>query len=170
MTRQRGFWFCAAFLFLAVWPSAQNKSANSSLAGQKTVSDLPKVVRASAPFYPELARQTRIQGTVTLRVSTDGKMVSAVGAGNGHPILVKAAAENVKTWEFKPHSPTTFEVTFRYRLFTPECNSECNCDRGDWATVSATRIPPRMRSTRCRDRSPVPRLMTAHWRVVSAMH
>jgi len=101
------------------------------LGVHQTSSNLPKVIRASVPFYPELARQTRIQGTVTLRVSTDGKLVSDVGAGSGHPILVRAATENVKTWEFKPHPPTSFELTFRYKLFILECDSECNCDRGE---------------------------------------
>ena len=93
-------------------------------------SSLPKVVSASVPFYPELARQTRIQGTVALRVSTDGKRVSVVTAETGHPILAAAAADNVKTWEFKPHTPTNFEVTFRFTLFVPECDADCNCDRG----------------------------------------
>ena len=130
MTRQRGFCLCVAFLFLAGWSTAQNKPANGPLGVHQTSSNLPKVIRASVPFYPELARQTRIQGTVTLRVSTDGKLVSDVGAGSGHPILVRAATENVKTWEFKPHPPTSFELTFRYKLFILECDSECNCDRG----------------------------------------
>jgi TonB family protein len=116
---------------LASWSTAQNKPVNSPSAAQKTASDLPKVIRASVPSYPELARQTRIQGTVTLRVSTDGKLVSDVDAESGHPILAKAATENVKTWEFKPHAPTTFEVSFHYRLFVPDCDSECNCDRGE---------------------------------------
>ncbi len=131
MARQRALCLSAAFLLLAGWCTAQNKPASSPLAAHKTASGLPKVIRASVPLYPELARQTRIQGTVTLRVSTDGKLVSAVGAGSGHPILMEAATENVKTWEFKPHAPTSFEVTFRYRLFIPECDSECNCSRGE---------------------------------------
>src|SRR5207245_3861261 len=95
---------------------------------------LPKVVSASVPFYPDLARQTRIEGAVTLRVSTDGKLVSDVGAVSGHPILVRAATENVKTWELKPQVPTSFELTLRYKLFILECDSECNCDRGERGT------------------------------------
>src|SRR5439155_22318009 len=130
MTRQRGFCLCVAFLFLAGWSTAQNKPANGPLGVHQTSSNLPKVIRASVPFYPELARQTRIQGTVTLRVSTDGKQVSDVGAVSGHPTLVLAAIENVKTWEFKPHAPTSFELTCRYTLFIPQCDSACNCERG----------------------------------------
>jgi len=100
MVKQGGFCLGAAFLFLTGWCTAQDKPAKSPLPAQKTTSDLPRVIRASVPFYPEIARQTRIQGTVTLRVSTDGKLVSDIGAGSGHPILVEAATENVKTWEF----------------------------------------------------------------------
>ena len=103
----------------------QNKPVNSA---QKPASDLPKVIRASVPSYPELARQTRIQGTVTLRVSTDGKLVSAVDAENGHRLLANAAKENVKTWQFEPHVPTSFTVTFRYNLLPVKCDSRCNCD------------------------------------------
>lgn len=131
MVKQRGFCLGAAFLFLTGWCTAQDKPARSPLPAQKTTSDLPRVIRASVPFYPELARQTRIEGTVTLRVSTDGKLVSVIGTGSGHPMLVEAATENVKTWEFNPHPPASFEVTFRYRLFIPKCDSECNCDRGE---------------------------------------
>ena len=131
MAKQPRFCLGAALLFLAGWSSAQNRPVNNPLPAQKTAPDLPKVIKASVPFYPELARQTRIQGTVTFRVSTDGKLVSVVSAGSGHPILVEAATNNVKTWEFRPHAPISFEVTFRYRLFTPECDSECNCDRGE---------------------------------------
>lgn len=108
--------------------SAHSAIQETPLVAKK---ELPKAVSASVPFYPALARQTRIQGTVTLWVSTDGKRVSAVEAKSGHPILVEAATDNIKTWEFKPHAPTSFEVTFRYRLFIPKCDSECNCDQGE---------------------------------------
>jgi TonB family protein len=120
----------AVFLLLAGWSTAQDKPGNGALPAQKTAPGVPKVIKASVPFYPELARETRIQGTVTLRVSTDGKVVSVIDTESGHPILVDAATNNVKTWEFKPHAPTSFEVTFRYRLFIPECDSQCNCDQG----------------------------------------
>jgi hypothetical protein len=87
------------------------------------------------PFYPELARETHIEGTVTLRVSTDGKRVFAVDAQGGHPLLADAAKENVKTWTFGPHVATSFEVTFRYKLLTEECDSECHCDSSEKESV-----------------------------------
>jgi hypothetical protein len=88
---------------------------------------LPTVVTAGVPFYPPLARTARIEGVVRLRVSTDGERVSAISVESGPPMLIPAAQENVKTWQFKDHSPTTFEATFRYRML-PE--SECEIDSG----------------------------------------
>ena|SRR5690242_15238827 len=98
-----------------------------SLAAQQTQRSLPKVVSASVPFYPILAPGARIQGVVTLRVSTDGKSVSAIDAESGPPMLVQAAKENVRTWRFEPHAPATFGVKFRYRLLDYKCDSDCRC-------------------------------------------
>src|SRR5689334_8423066 len=92
----------------------------------RTIS-LPIVVSSSVPIYSDLARQAHIEGTVTLRVSTDGRRVSAVDAENGPPLLVNAAKENVKSWQFEAHPPTSFEVKFRYSLLDSKCDSECKC-------------------------------------------
>ncbi len=94
---------------------------------QQSKKPLPMVIAAGVPFYPPLARVARIEGVIRLRLSTDGKRVSAVSAKSGHPLLVEAAKENVRTWQFKDHSPTTFEVTFRYKML-PE--SQCEIDNG----------------------------------------
>jgi TonB family protein len=63
------------------------------------------LVKRVAPAYPPLARQARIQGTVTLRVvitksgdATDVRLVS------GHPMLAPAAIEAVKQWKYKPYT------------------------------------------------------------------
>jgi TonB family protein len=105
-------------------------------AAPQAEAPLPKVASASVPFYPRLAPTARIQGTVTLRVSTDGKRVSAVEAESGPPMLVQAAKENVKTWQFESHTPTNFEITFHYRLLLPsKCDSDCHCDSTKKETV-----------------------------------
>lgn|ERR1700719_3197811 len=96
-------------------------------AAQQTEAPLPKVASASVPFYPQVAPSARIQGAVTLRLSTDGKGVSAIEAESGPPMLVQAAKANVKTWQFELHAPTSFEVTFRYRLLSYVCESGCRC-------------------------------------------
>ena len=85
--------------------------------GQSAVPQAPVPALASAdvPFYPRLAQMARIQGVVTLRLSTDGKRVTAIDGESGPLMLVKAVKENVKTWQFEQHTPTTFETTFRYQ-------------------------------------------------------
>ena len=120
----------AFLLFSAAWSAVKGNPTPSLAASQSRMRELPRVVTASVPFYPELARQTRIEGNVTLQVFTDGRLVSAIKNRSGHPILSAAATENVKSWEFRPHTATTFELTFHYTLFAPECDSDCNCSRG----------------------------------------
>lgn len=100
--------------------------ANASTAHQAK-EPVPTVATASVPFYPPLARTARIEGIVHLRLSTDGAHVSAISVQSGPPMLVPAAEENVRTWEFKAHKPTTFEVTFRYKML-PE--SDCEVGNG----------------------------------------
>jgi outer membrane biosynthesis protein TonB len=77
---------------------------------------LPEVISHKNPVYPALARQARIRGPVRLRITTDGRSVTDVVALDGHPLLVRAATDNVQTWRFADHIPGTFEVTFDFRL------------------------------------------------------
>src|SRR4051812_26585645 len=75
-----------------------------------------KVRSASMPLYPRVAPAARVQGTVVLHVSTDGQRISDVQAESGPPVLAQAAMENVKTWPFELHVPTSFDITFQFRL------------------------------------------------------
>jgi hypothetical protein len=95
---------------------------------QQPFAPLPIVTGAAVPFFPPLAQQAEIAGTVHLRLSTDGRRVSTIYAEDGGPpMLVKAAEENVRTWEFAPHKPTVFETTFVYRVLT---EGECQLENG----------------------------------------
>jgi len=60
-------------------------------------------VQARPPVYPALAKQARIQGTVTLNTSIgkDGRVID-VQVISGHPLLIPAALDAVKEWEYKP--------------------------------------------------------------------
>jgi TonB family protein len=89
---------------------------------------LPSVLSASVPLYPRIPQMAHIEGVVRLRISTDGNRVASVEVQSGQPMLAQAAQDNVKTWQFERHSPTTFEATFRYRLLPSKCDAECNCD------------------------------------------
>jgi TonB family protein len=74
------------------------------------------VVQHGEPTYPPLARQARIQGDVSIKITTDGESVLNAVAETGHPLLRRAAEENVRTWKFAPHQPNSFNVVFRYHL------------------------------------------------------
>ena len=99
---------------------------------QEIPTSLPRVVSASVPIYPRVAPSARIQGVVTLRVSTNGKHVVTFDAESGPPLLVKASEENVRTWEFEPHKPTSFAIRFDYKLSMPlSCYSASSDDYRD---------------------------------------
>ena len=55
------------------------------------------------PMYPALAKQARIQGTVSLNavIGPDGH-VQNLSVIQGHPLLVQAALDAVKDWVYKP--------------------------------------------------------------------
>ena len=99
-------------------------------AAQQAQQRLPRVVSMSAPLYPPLAQQARIQGMVVLRVSTDGKRVVSFDSESGPPLLVRAAKDNVVTWEFQAHPQTNFELRFSYKLSAPP-PCEMEFDIGD---------------------------------------
>ena len=71
------------------------------------------------PLYPQLARTARLQGTVQLKVTTDGAVITKITA-TGQKLLLSAAEANLKTWTFYKHEPQTFAVTFVYKLEAPE--------------------------------------------------
>jgi len=83
---------------------------------------LPVVKSGNMPFYPPVPNAARIQGEVSLRITTDGSGVVSVTVESGQPMLAKAAEDNVRTWKFEPHEPTSFSTVFAYHLRAkPEC-------------------------------------------------
>jgi protein TonB len=63
----------------------------------------PRVSKLVPPIYPRLARQARVAGTVVLEavVTAEGK-VAEIKLISGHPLLVQAAIDCVKQWEYEP--------------------------------------------------------------------
>jgi TonB family protein len=58
--------------------------------------------RVEAP-YPQMARIAHIQGNVTLHVLIDKQgHVANIKPAMGHPILIQAALDAVKQWEYQP--------------------------------------------------------------------
>lgn len=78
---------------------------------------LPMVSAAEMPLYPRGARLANIEGVVQVSVTTDGHgVIAAVIEKGSIPLLARSAEQNVRTWRFEIHEPTTFTITYRYRL------------------------------------------------------
>jgi protein TonB len=76
----------------------------------------PKLISSTRLTYPPSARQTAIQGTVTVLATVEANgTVSSAKALNGPLLLRQAAVDSVKQWKYSPGSidgrPNTQEVT-----------------------------------------------------------
>jgi TonB family protein len=62
------------------------------------------LIKRVAAQYPPLARQARIQGTVTIEVTvnSDGT-IKHVRLISGHPMLAPSAIEAIQQWRYKPY-------------------------------------------------------------------
>jgi hypothetical protein len=78
--------------------------------------EYPLVLRADAPVYPPLARIAKITGKIEAEFTIRGGEVVAAEAKIGHPFLVKATTDNIKSWHFAPKANGTFTATFVYEL------------------------------------------------------
>jgi hypothetical protein len=87
----------------------------SNLVAQQT-QGYPLVLRADAPIYPPLARMARITGKIAAKFTVVRGEVASTEIGLGHPLLVKATNENIKSWHFSPEVTGIFMTTFDYRL------------------------------------------------------
>ena len=83
----------------------------------------PKLISAVRPEYPAAARQSNVQGTVTVSASIDvnGKVVSAK-ALNGSLLLRTAAENSVRQWKYSPGTvdgkpaPSQVTVSVEFRM------------------------------------------------------
>ena len=100
-SRRSSFWLAA----LAVSCSLLLSSAAQS---QQNTAGKRRVVEQTAPAYPALAREMALAGVVRVEavVSPTGT-VKTVDVKGGHPILVQAAVNAVRTWRWgrPPMSP-----------------------------------------------------------------
>lgn len=78
----------------------------------------PCVAHLESPSYPQLARATGIQGKATVSASVYRDGTSSVATdGKGHPLLLGAAQENLKTWRFKPNDwPEAIPLEVEYEF------------------------------------------------------
>ena len=83
-----------------------------------------RLVRQVAPVYPKSAKEARVQGTVRFAalIGTDGS-ISRLQLLSGPALLVDAALEAVKQWQYQPvllngkpaQVITTVDVNFQLR-------------------------------------------------------
>lgn len=100
------------------------ESAPRFTVSKKVAKDL--LISAVVPDYPPLARQTKVQGLVTLYadISKEGK-VESLKVKQGHPLLVKSALEAAKQMRYKPYQQNgepvaiSTEIDFLFTL-TPQ--------------------------------------------------
>jgi hypothetical protein len=90
--------------------------APASAVAQDSGETPPKLVSHADAVYPAIARAAHVMGDVVVRITTDGQSVVEAHAESGPPLLLKAAEDNAKTWKFAPHSPGTFQVTYRFEF------------------------------------------------------
>ncbi len=113
---RRNRWLAGVFTICAAVSTAQVAERPQQL---------PVVKSGEMPFYPPQANAARIQGDIHLRVTTDGSGVASVVVESGQPMLAKVAQENVRTWKFEPHEPTSFSALFAYHLRAePKCETD----------------------------------------------
>jgi TonB family protein len=75
------------------------------------------------PTYPELARETHVEGRVSLAciIGRDGSVLK-IEVKKGHPLLIQAATDAVAQWKFKPlvlngqavEMETTVNIDFQF--------------------------------------------------------
>jgi protein TonB len=84
----------------------------------------PELLVSSAPIYPAMARQARVEGQVTIDAVIDatGKLTN-MAVISGPPLLQQAAIDSLRTWKYRPgylnekpvSTKTSITVNFRLR-------------------------------------------------------
>ena len=91
--------------------------AGTAQGQQSSTENVRRIVRQTAPSYPELARRMNLGGTVKVLavVAADGNVKSVEPVG-GSPVLIKAAQDAVAKWKFAPGAESKEPIELH---FTP---------------------------------------------------
>ncbi len=91
------------FMVIVDLPTSSQQDDVKRQTSPQTHVQPPVVIHAPDPAYPPMARQARVEGEVSIRatIGADG-LVENVELQSGHPLLVQAALDAVKQWQFKP--------------------------------------------------------------------
>jgi TonB family protein len=105
-----------------VWWNRIGAGTLLAIAMSLTTANVPaqetnrKVISNPTPNYPELARKVHLAGVVKVQVviATDGK-IKTVRVIGGHPLLVDAVQETLRSWKYAPaNSETTTNLAFNF--------------------------------------------------------
>jgi hypothetical protein len=99
--------------------SAKPSSEQPENAGETKIAE-SDVAYHESPRYSYFANEAGIEGTVQLRVTTNGHSATQFEVESGNPFLVRGAIENLRSWRFAGNAPRAFEVTFTYHLRTAQ--------------------------------------------------
>jgi outer membrane biosynthesis protein TonB len=75
-----------------------------------------RLLHAEVPIYPQLARVTRVSGTVEVQVTISNGAVDNTKVKSGAAVLAHATEENIKSWRFAESVNTTLTAKFIYQL------------------------------------------------------
>lgn len=110
-------------LRLAVWIAIGATIAAAQSPRKLTQAEaVAAAVAKPQPAYPDLARQLKITGAVSLDVViAETGAVESVTPVSGNPVLTRPAAEALKKWKFKPFlqdgNAVKAEVTMKVDFF-----------------------------------------------------
>lgn len=114
MTLVRTFGLVVLLLLPSVSSAAEG--AVQHLSGAEA---LTRAASHPAPKYPRVAQSGNIEGPVKLRLMVSEKgIVTDVQAVSGNPILLIAARDTAKNWQFRTSSAFDTEITFVFSLRT----------------------------------------------------
>src|SRR5215469_8402932 len=124
---------CVLFLTLtgAVAVRAAQQAASSSEVPASVAAG--QIVKKVDPEYPKLARMARVEGVVMLKatISPEGRVTNVIVI-SGQPLLIPAALDAVKQWQYQPFVvdgqaatvKTTIQVPFSLGIPAAEFKKE----------------------------------------------
>lgn len=107
------------YAFLSVASAVHTHAAQNTVQVSSTDASEHLIKKVTA-IYPPLAKQVRIQGKVKLlAVISKTGTVDSVNVVSGHPLLVQAAMDAVKQWQYKPFLADGQPVTASIEVEVP---------------------------------------------------
>ena len=75
--------------------------------------------------YPPLARQTRTEGVVVIKVRLDGDgKVADAEALSGAEVLIPSSVSNAMRWRFQPNRKRAAVIVYNFRMAHGACKSQ----------------------------------------------